>query len=569
MSIYAVAEATDQLQGLVAQHQPILDAAIRALQERVFYAQYPEHPKPYGDDGMARGQAAYDAQVGQRFSRLRQPADHWLAAQEQSPYTRQALGISYPALKDADAYINALQGAAPSWRKASPAVRAALLIESLERMKLDFFEIALATQHTTGQAWMMSFQASGPHAADRALEAVAMGYAEQSRYPGHVAWTKQLGKDQSQTINKYFRTVPVGLALTVGCSTFPVWNTVPGLYASLVTGNPTVVKAHPLSIYAIAIVVARIQEVLAENGFDPHTVLLAPDTVDAPITKALAQHPAIKIIDFTGGNVFGDWLEALPGKTTFTEKAGVNSVILDSVDDLGAVMQNLAFSVSLYSGQMCTAPQNFYVPKGGIRAGGEHVSAEAVAEAFAKSVGGLTQHPKAGPAIGGAVQRDETTARVAEAQAAAASAGATVILPSAAIANAEFPEARTAAPLIVRTTADKRDLFSREWFGPIVFVIETDSTDHSLALAQEFAKTHGALSCAAYTTDPAVMTQIADGMAEAATPVAFNLTGQVFVNQNAGFSDFHGCGGNPAGNASYTDPAFVQRRFHFVEAKVG
>ncbi len=64
------------------------------------------------------------------------------------------------------------------------------------------------------------------------------------------------------------------------------------------------------------------------------------------------------------------------------------------------------------------------------------------------------------------------------------------------------------------------------------------------------------------------MEQIAEGMAEAATSVSFNLMGAVYVNQNAGFSDFHVSGGNPAGNASFTDAAFVVRRFNWVGVKM-
>ena len=85
------------------------------------------------------------------------------------------------------------------------------------------------------------------------------------------------------------------------------------------------------------------------------------------ITKELAEHPSVKLIDFTGNSVFGSYLESLPGKTVFTEKTGVNSVILDSAEDMDKVASNLAFSVNLYSGQMCTAPQNFYIPEGGIK----------------------------------------------------------------------------------------------------------------------------------------------------------------------------------------------------------
>ena len=53
-------------------------------------------------------------------------------------------------------------------------------------------------------------------------------------------------------------------------------------------------------------------------------------------------------------------------------------------------------------------------------------------------------------------------------------------------------------------------------------------------------------------------------MEEVFTPVSFNLTGYFWVNQHAAFSDFHVTGGNPAGNASFTDANFVNQRFVWV-----
>src|SRR5690606_7915162 len=238
--------------------------------------------------------------------------------------------------------------------------------ETLERLRARFFDIAYATMHTTGQAYMMSFQASGPHAADRALEAIASGFEEQTRFPNQTEWEKPMGKYQLR-INKMWVAVPKGISLAIGCSTFPTWNTVPGLYASLITGNPVIVKPHPGAVLPIALVIAEIQQVLHEQNLDPNICQLAVDTYDKTITKELAEHPAVKLIDFTGNSAFGSYLEALPGKTVFTEKTGVNSVILDSVVDADKVASNLAFSLSLYSGQMCTAPQNFYIPESGIK----------------------------------------------------------------------------------------------------------------------------------------------------------------------------------------------------------
>ena len=46
--------------------------------------------------------------------------------------------------------------------------------------------------------------------------------------------------------------------------------------------------------------------------------------------------------------------------------------------------------------------------------------------------------------------------------------------------------------------------------------------------------------------------------------LSLNLTGAVFVNQTAAFSDFHGTGANPAANAALSDSAFVANRFRVV-----
>jgi acyl-CoA reductase-like NAD-dependent aldehyde dehydrogenase len=127
-----------------------------------------------------------------------------------------------------------------------------------------------------------------------------------------------------------------------------------------------------------------------------------------------------------------------------------------------------------------------------------------------------------------------------------------------------FKNARVATPIVVEVDASQKDIFSKELFGPIVLLIKTKDTDQSISLAQEMAMNHGAISCGAYTTDESIKEKIADEMSLAATPVSFNLTGGIYVNQHAAFSDFHVTGGNPAGNASFTNPEYVTKRFTWV-----
>ena len=213
---------------LSSEFKQILDNAIEALHERTFYAQYPEHPSPkiYGETADADGQEKFKAHLNKQFAELDQHrADNWIG-DEESPYLQEKLGIEYPFL-EVDTLIERANESFNGWRKASPEERAAVLIDSLERVKNRFFEIAYATMHTTGQGYMMAFQASGPHAADRALEAIAAGYEELKRFPENAVWEKPMGK-YNLKLNKSWKAVPKGIGLVIGCSTFPTWNSVPG-----------------------------------------------------------------------------------------------------------------------------------------------------------------------------------------------------------------------------------------------------------------------------------------------------------------------------------------------------
>ncbi len=545
---------------LFEKHRAIIERAVQANRERVFFAQYPENPKAYAEDANAAGLLKFQNSMNTDFSELEQAQPLRFEGEEVSPYLQTGLGIRYPVFAD-KIVVERAKTAFQSWRKVSVAERAGILTESLERMKERFFEIAYATMHTTGQSFMMSFQASGPHAADRALEAIAMGYEELSRFPAETQWVKPMGKFDL-TLKKSWRPVPKGVSLVIGCSTFPTWNTVPGMYASLITGNPVIVKPHPKAVLPIAIVVAELQKVLIENGLDPNTCQLSVDTSKFPIAKEFVAHPDVKLIDYTGNSVFGNWLEAqsILGKEVFTEKAGVNSVIIDSCADLKAVADNLGFAVSLYSGQMCTAPQNFFIPEGGIETAEGHKSFDEVAAALAAAIEGIAGHPKMGPGVLAALQNDLTADRVKE----VAKLDAKILVGSHAIVNEEFPETRTASPVLLQVDGSQEKLFEKELFGPIAIVIKTKNTADSIRLAKQLAQKHGAISCGAYSTSEVVMEQIADEMASVFVPVSFNLTGPIYLNQHAAFSDFHVTGGNPAGNASFTDPNYVNRRFVWV-----
>jgi len=420
--------------------------------------------------------------------------------------------------------------------------------------------------HTSGQAFMMAFQAGGPHAQDRGLEAVAYAYVEQVRTPDTAVWTKPQGKRDPLALTKQFTAVPRGIALVIGCNTFPTWNGYPGLFASLATGNAVLVKPHPRAVLPLALTVQVARQVLAEAGFDPNLVALAAERPGEGIAKTLATRPEIRIIDYTGSTAFGDWLEANARQAqVYTEKAGVNTVLVDSTANYKGMLSNLAFSLSLYSGQMCTTPQNLLIPRDGIRTDEGPRSFDEVVADLARSVDGLLGDDARANALLGAIVNPDVKARLE----AAAGLGE-VALASREISNPEFPGAVVRTPVIVKLDGAKPDdeaAYMSECFGPVSFAVAVDSAADAAQLLRRTIREKGAMTVGAYTTDEEVEQTVQEVCLEEAAQLSLNLTGGVYVNQTAAFSDFHGSGGNPAANAALTDGAFVANRFRVVEVR--
>ncbi len=559
-------KATMTLTELTEKHAPTLDKATEANVSREYFAHWNESPskKVYGETAADEGEAAFKAALNHKFTRLLQAGETGWHGEEESPFGF-ALGVQYPMFPVESLITNA-HNAKMQWQRLSPSDRAVVLIEALERAGTGktFFEIAYSTMHTAGQSFAMSFQASGPHSFDRALEAIALGFSEQAQFVSEATWVKPAGA-ANITVKKNFHIVPKGIGLVIGCSTFPVWNTLPGLFASLVTGNPVIVKPHPKSVLAIAVVVASLQETFRDLGLDPHLVQLAADSSASPLTLVLSEHPAVSVIDFTGG-AFGNTIEEIGrkhGKAVFTEKAGVNGVILESAPNLDAVLDNLAFTLSLYSGQMCTTSQNFFINKNGVKEGDAIIPFDEVAKRFAAKIDALVTNPKMA-AITGGIQSTITFERVEKAK----TLGLKVIRNSEPVEQGGFPNARTASPLVLQASVEQRDIYENEWFGPISFLIPTDGFDHSLHLLLRSLKQKGALTTLVYTTDANQREQAEEAIIyEGKAPVAFNYVGGIFVNQSSAFSDFHGAGANPAGNASFADASFVTNRFNVIGAR--
>ena len=548
---------------LLEKHRATLESALDAIATRGYWSAFPEMPSPklYGEAAPDEGKRAFEAHLGKPFE-LGQPGQTGWHGGESSPYGV-ALDVRYPVC-DPETLIAAGLEAMKGWQAVGADGRTGICLEILQRLNKQSFEIAHAVMMTTGQGWMMAFQAGAPHAQDRGLEAVTYAWREQSFVPAETTWEKPQGKNPALVMKKHFQIVGRGVGLVIGCGTFPTWNTYPGLFAALATSNPVIVKAHSNAILPAAITVRTIRAVLAENGIDPNLVSLCV-TDKRATTQALATHPAVKSVDFTGGNVFGQWLiDNSRQAQVYAELAGVNNIVIDSTNAYKAMLGNLAFTLSLYSGQMCTTSQAIFVPAGGIDTEDGHKSYDEVCADLARAVERFLSKPEVAHAVLGAIQSADTAERIDIANSGALGK---VVLASQKLDNPEFPGAKVRTPVLLACDAADEKAYMEERFGPISFIVKVADTAAGIALSERVVRTHGALTVGLYSTRQDVIDAMTEATWRSKVALSINLTGGVFVNQSAAFSDYHGTGGNPSANASYSDSAFVANRFRVVQRR--
>ncbi|MFF0486729.1 phenylacetic acid degradation protein PaaN [Streptomyces sp. NPDC004435] len=555
---------------MMERHLPLVEQAMEALSGRT-------HWSPYPDDHAAHAQNAPEGErdfrelLGRPFA-LDQPGRDGTVGPapgqggETSPYGF-PLDIAYPH-SDPGRLLTAMETAMAPWRTATPAERAAVCGEILDRIHARSQVFAQAAAHTSGHGPVMALHAGAVHAQDRGLEAVALAYAEQTRFPERVAWRRPLGQDGVFALDKTFRIVPSGIGLVVAGAVFPAWNGYAGLFASLACGNAVLVKPHPSAVLPLALTVRVAREVLREAGFPPDVVCLAAEHPGEGLAARLALDPRIRIVDYTGGAEFGRWLtEHATQARVFTAGSAVNSLLVESTAGYRDMLANLAFSLALYSGQLCTSPQNLLIPRTGITTDEGHKGYNDIVADLGTALDTLLADDAHAADILGALHRPGLLDLVARADSGRLG---TVAHRSRAVRHPRHPDATIRTPALVcldaARAADVETLLT-EWPGPVAFAVAVDGADAGVELLARTVRESGALSVGAYTTSPRVEAALAEVCADSGVMLSLNLTGDWYISQSAVYSDPHGSGLNPSGNTAYGTAAFVTPRFSVVAVR--
>ncbi len=548
---------------LYKKHEAVLEAALKACASRESWSPFTESPSGalHKEGAHEAGKRSFEDMLGKPFE-LDMPGEIGRTGHEISPYTQSPLGIDYPKL-DVDFAMQAAVDAGSRWKKVEPRERVGLCLEMAFALEQQCFANAYATMHTAGQAFLMAYSGSGPNALDRGVEALAYAHKAMSDVPSTARWRKGFGKAGEVTLDKSYRLVPRGVAVVVCCATFPMWNAYPAIFANLATGNPVVIKPHPNGILPVAMAVKLMRKLLSDNGHDPNLLIMAADTRELPVTVELLQHSATKIIDYTGSQRFGHWIEQnCRDKLIYTETAGCNAVVLESTDNLDGLISGLANGLAGFSAQMCTSPQNIHIPAAGIQTNQGPLSYEAFAEKLGACIADRVADPRRAGGLCGAIQAEQSLEIIERLRQAPE---ADLILDSHPYQHPDFPAARTATPLILGVDADARHLYTEEHFAPVSFLIKEESAAAALANASELAARYGAISSYVYSANADYLERAKDAFCDAGASLWCNMTAPMPINFAAAYSDYHVTGLNPAGNACLSDLAFVANRFRIVQ----
>ncbi|MBN1629069.1 MAG: aldehyde dehydrogenase [Thermoleophilia bacterium] len=262
-------------------------------------------------------------------------------------------------LSDVDKAVAAARNAFPAWRRKSQAERSAAVARIAEAVREHADELArLEILEHGACAWhaplMMGFAAGN-------LDLAAAGARTCMGLVLPPAASKGDVPGAGPSTVAYMQREPVGV-----CALITPWN-VPSLLISskigpsLATGNTCVLKPPSLN----SGIGLKWAEILAGLDLPPGVVNVITGP-GATIGEALASHPGVDLVSFTGSSEVGKAIIAASSatvKTLIMELGGKNpAIVLEDADVEGAAKELCAIAFENV-GQNCAQPSRMYVQK--------------------------------------------------------------------------------------------------------------------------------------------------------------------------------------------------------------
>ncbi len=384
-----------------------------------------------------------------------------------NPATEQPLGrVPLGDAADADAAVRAARAAFPAWSRTAPAARAALLAKVAAGLKARQQEIGELIAREVGMPLKLAvrIQAGNPIASFEACATIAAeGFADEVIGHSRVAY------------------LPVGVVAAITPWNYPLHQIAAKVAAALAAGCTVVLKPSevaPLNAFILA-------EVMAEAGV-PAGVFNLVTGLGPVVGEALAAHPGVDAVSFTGSTRAGKRVAALAAETVkrvSLELGGKSaSVILpEAARDAALLAQAVKGTVGacfLNSGQTCSALTRLLVPAAQHDAAAE--LAVAAAQAYAPG-DPFAEATRLGPLVTRAQRervRDFIRQGVAD--------GATLLT-----GGPEAPEGLESGwyvrPTVFGDVRSTMTIAREEIFGPVLAILPYRDEAEALQLANDTA----------------------------------------------------------------------------------
>ncbi|MCU1691307.1 MAG: Aldehyde Dehydrogenase [Frankiales bacterium] len=374
------------------------------------------------------------------------------------PSTEQQVS-SVPAgtAEDVDAAVQAARAAFEGWASQTPAERAALLSAAADALEARTDEVALtiSTEMGTPLAFSKAVQVGNPVKVLRSYATILADYAF-----------------EEQIANSLVVKEAIGVVGAITPWNYPLHQVVAKVAAALAAGCTVVLKPSevaPLSAYALA-------EVFEQVGL-PAGVFNLVTGLGPVVGEAIAAHPDVDMVSFTGSTAAGKRVMAVAAETVkkvSLELGGKSAfVVLDDADLGKAVKIGLA-NCFINGGQTCTAWTRMLVPAS------QYDEALGLLEAAAAKypVGAPTDEgTRVGP-LANKAQYEKVTAFIRS----AVEDGATLL-----VGGADRPEGLDTGyyvkPTVLAGVRPGSRVEQEEVFGPVLAVIPYETEDEAVAIA--------------------------------------------------------------------------------------
>ncbi|MDP9080798.1 MAG: NAD-dependent succinate-semialdehyde dehydrogenase [Bacteroidota bacterium] len=394
--------------------------------------------------------------------------------------------ISFGNQKDAVLAIDAAQTAFKTWSKTTPYFRAEILKKTADYLRQNLDTIARD----------MVLESGKPLLEARGEWTVAANlfewYAEEGkRAYGRVIPTNRVDKRSSVIWQ------PMGVIGIITAWNFPAYNPARAWAAALAAGCTVVAKPSedtPLAAYHMI-------DALISAGLPAGVLnLLIADA--APVGQAMLSDTRVKKISFTGSTRVGKILmdgASRTGTKLSLELGGNAPVIIFDDVDVDAVAKAASIARFRNNGQVCVAPQRFYVHKNIYEQFSEAIS-RYVSEL---KVGiGFEDGVNVGPLITGR-QRDSVVELLAKTRA----ENATIL--TGGHVPKHLQKGYFIQPAVVTGLDQTSSLAKNEIFGPILPLFSFEDLDDALAKAND---TEYGLAAYAFTNNLKTAIQVSEGL---------------------------------------------------------